>query len=99
MKKCYIYVCVCVCVCMCLYESENEVAQLCTTLWDTMDCSVPGSSLHGIFQTRILDWVAISFSWGLPDPGIKSVSSALADVFFTSDPPVKPTGQLTSVEK
>ena len=41
---------------------ENEVAQSCPTLCDTMDCSLPGSSLHGILQARILEWVAISFS-------------------------------------
>ena len=43
-------------------ESESEVAQLCPTLCDPMDCSLPGSSIHGIFQARILEWVAISFS-------------------------------------
>ena len=43
-------------------KSESEVAQLCPTLWDPMDCSLPGSSIHGIFQARILEWVAISFS-------------------------------------
>ena len=37
-----------------------EVAQSCLTLYDLMDCSLPGSSVHGIFQTRILEWVAIS---------------------------------------
>ena len=40
-------------------KSEREVAQLCPTLSDPMDCSLPGSSIHGIFQARILDWVAI----------------------------------------
>ena len=45
-------------------ESESEVAQSCPTLWDPMDCSLPGSSLHGILQARILEWVAISFSRG-----------------------------------
>ena len=43
-------------------ESESEVAQSCWTLCDPMDCSLPGSSLHGILQARILEWVAISFS-------------------------------------
>ena len=43
-------------------ESESEVAQLCPTLCDPMDCSLPGSTVHGIFQARILEWVAISFS-------------------------------------
>ena len=43
-------------------ESESEVAQSCLTLCDPMDCSLPGSSFHGIFQARVLEWVAISFS-------------------------------------
>ena len=45
-------------------ESESEVAQLCLTLCDPVDCSLPGSSLHGILQARILEWVAISFFMG-----------------------------------
>ena len=40
-------------------ESESEVAQLCPTLCDSMDCNPPGSSVHGIFQAGILEWVAI----------------------------------------
>ena len=44
------------------YQSENDVTQSCLTLCDPMDCSLPGSSVHGIFQARILEWVAISFS-------------------------------------
>ena len=40
-------------------ESESEVAQLCLTLSNLMDCSLPGFSVHGIFQARILEWVAI----------------------------------------
>ena len=43
-------------------KSEREVAQSCLTLRDPMDCSPPGSSLHEIFQARVLEWVAISFS-------------------------------------
>ena len=46
----------------CSNKSENEVAQLCPTLCDPIDCSLPGSSVHGIFQAKILEWVAISFS-------------------------------------
>ena len=46
-------------------KSESEVAQSCPTLSDPMDCSPPGSSLHGIFQARRLEWGAIAFS-GLP---------------------------------
>ena len=41
-------------------KSETEVAQLCLTLGDPMDCSLPGSSVHGIFQARLLEWVAFS---------------------------------------
>ena len=44
------------------YESESEVAQSCLTLHDPMDYSPPGSSTHGIFQARILEWGAIAFS-------------------------------------
>ena len=40
-------------------KSESKVAQSCQTLSDLMDCSQPGSSVHGIFQARVLDWVAI----------------------------------------
>ena len=40
-------------------ESESEVAQLCLTLSDPMDCSLPGSSIHGIFQARVLEWVPL----------------------------------------
>ena len=43
-------------------QSESEVAQLCLTLSDAMDCSPPGSSVHGIFQARVLEWGAIAFS-------------------------------------
>ena len=43
-------------------KSENEVAQSCPTLHDPMDCSPPGSSIHGIFQARVLEWGAIAFS-------------------------------------
>ena len=43
-------------------KSESEVTQLCRTLRDPMDCSLPGSSFHGIFQARVLEWGAIAFS-------------------------------------
>ena len=43
-------------------KSESEVAQSCPTLRDPMDCSLPGSSVHGIFQARVLEWGAIAFS-------------------------------------
>ena len=43
-------------------KSEGEVTQSCPTLSDPMDCSLPGSSIHGIFQARVLEWGAIAFS-------------------------------------
>ena len=43
-------------------KSESEVAQSCPTPSDPMDCSLPGSSVHGIFQARVLEWGAIAFS-------------------------------------
>ena len=43
-------------------KSESEVVQSCPTLNDPMDCSLPGSSVHGIFQARVLEWVASAFS-------------------------------------
>ena len=45
-------------------KSENEVAQSCLTLSDPMDCTLPGSSIHGIFQAKVLEWGAIAFSRG-----------------------------------
>ena len=52
-------------------ESESEVAQSCPTLSDPVDCSPPGSSIHGIFQARVLEWGAIAFSQGLMQSNIK----------------------------
>ena len=53
-------------------KSESEVAQLCPTLNDPMDCSLPGSSIHGIFQARVLEWDAIAFSERLNTKGQKN---------------------------
>ena len=53
------------------------VAQSCPTLCDPMDCSLLGSSVHGILQARILEWVAFPSAGDLPDPGIKPGSPAL----------------------
>ena len=47
-------------------KSESEVAQSCQTLRSPMDCSLPGSSVHGVFQARVLEWGAITFSDRLP---------------------------------
>ena len=63
--------------------------QLRPTLCDPVDGSPLGSSVHGIFQARILEWVAISFSRDLPGPGIEPPSPALADRFNTTEPPGK----------
>ena len=49
-------------------KSETEVAQSCLTLFDPMDCSLTGYSVHGIFQARVPEWVAISFSRGSSQP-------------------------------
>ena len=62
------------------YESESEVAQSCPTLCNPMDCSLPGSSVHGIFWARVVEWVAISFSRG---------SSRPRDQTRVSEPPGK----------
>ena len=64
-------------------ESESEVAQLCLTLCDPMDCSLPGSSVHGIFQARILEWVAISFSRGSSQPSDRTQVSHIVGRCFT----------------
>ena len=50
-----------------------------------MDCSPPGSFIHGIFQARILECVSISYSGYLPNSGIEQASSASADGFFTTE--------------
>ena len=55
-----------------------------------MGCSLSDSSLCGIFQARILEWFAISYSRDLSNPGIKPMSPALAGGFFTTEPPGKP---------
>ena len=53
-------------------KSESEAAQLCLTLSNPMDCSLPGSSIHGIFQARVLEWGAIAFSSSGSLPSCKS---------------------------
>ena len=70
-----------------------SVTQSCLTVCDAMDCGPSGSSVHGIFQTRILEWVAISSSRGSSLPRIQLVSPAspaLAGGFFTTALPGKP---------
>ena len=68
-------------------------AESCLTLCNLINSSLPGSSVHEIFQARIPEWVTISYSGVLPAPGIKSkslASLALARRFFTTLPPGKP---------
>ena len=69
-------VCVCVCVCVLVF-------QLCPTLCDPMDYSVPGFSVHEILQVRILEWVAISFSRGSTGSRDQTWVSCIAGRFFT----------------
>ena len=63
-------------------KSESEVTQLCLTLSDPMDCSLPGSSVHRIFQARVLEWGAIAFSRCLHTYRFSGVHSALLDLQF-----------------
>ena len=67
------------------------VTRSCPTLCDPMDYNPPISSVHGIFQARILEWVAIPFSRDLPDPGIEPGSPAL----HTDSLPFEPPGKLS----
>ena len=80
--------------------SESEVTESCLTLCNPMNCSLPGSSIHGIFQARVLEWVAISFSRGwrglpfpspgdLPNSGIEPRSPALQADALPSELPGK----------
>ena len=62
---------------------ESEVAQLCPTLCDPIDCSLPGSSVHGIFQAIVLEWIAISFSRGSSQPRAWTRVSCMVDRPFT----------------
>ena len=79
--------CVCVCVCVCMY------AQLHLTLCNPMNCSLPGSSIHGISRQKYWSGLPFPTPGDLPDPGFKTKSSAsptLAGRFFTTEPPEKP---------
>ena len=73
------------CACMC--------ARSCPTLWDSMDCSMLGSSVRGILQARILKWVAIPFSGGSSQPGNGTWISCIAGRFFTRE-----AGDLNHIE-
>ena len=66
------------------------VIQLCPTLCDPMDCSPPGSSVHGILQVRILEWIALPSSRGSSQPRGRTRSPALQADSLSSEPPGKP---------
>ena len=73
-----------------LYTCVCSVAQSCLTLCNPMDCSASGSSVHGVLQARILEWVPFPTPGDLPDPGIKPRSlapPALAGKFSATAPP------------
>ena len=73
-----------------VYYSESEVAQSCPTLCNPMECSLPGSSVYGIFQASILEWVAISFSRSSSEPrDWFQVSRIVGRCFIPSEPPGK----------
>ena len=80
LQRCYLCVC-------------DKLLQSCLAVCDPMDCSPPGSSVHGILQARILEWVAMSSSRGSSRPRDRtciSCGSCLAGGFFTTEPPRKP---------
>ena len=69
------------------------VFQSCPTLCGPLDCSLPDTSVHRIFQARILEWDSVSFSRGLFQPRTEPTSPALAGRFFTTEPPGKTQAQ------
>ena len=79
------------------WVTESEVAQSCPTLCDTMNCSLPASSIHGIFQARILEWVAMSFSrvssWPRDWTWVSYIAGRLFTVWATRE---SLTGQLNN---
>ena len=78
-------------------KSESEVVQSCPTLSNPMDCSLPGSSIHGIFQARVLEWGAIAFSgtwiWELFYPNLSKVVDSTASCCSCSVSQTCPTLQ------
>ena len=93
-QGCYICLIFSMCICgqwwfICSH-SCCLVAKSCLTLCKPMDCSLPGSSVYGIFQARMLEWVAISFSTGSSWPRDQTHVSSLASGIFITKPPGKP---------
>ena len=84
-----------------LSRSHVRSLQSCSPFWDLMDCSLPGSSVHGISQTRILGWIAIPSSRGASQPRDRTHVSCgfyIAGRFFTVEPPQKPIQQDTNIK-
>ena len=77
-------------------KKESEVSQSCLTLCGPMDCSPPGSSVHGILQARILEWVAISSPGDLPNPGIDLSSPTLQAGSLLTELQGKHTAEINS---
>ena len=78
---------------------KSEVAQSCPTFYNPMDCKLPGSSVNGIFQARMLEWVAISSSRASSQPSDQTSVSCIfcfAGRFFTAKPQGKPLQSLDS---
>jgi len=73
-----------------LIKVKVKVAHSCPAICDPMDCGLLGSSVHGILQARILEWVAVPFSRGPFDPAIECTFSTLPVGSLPSDPPGKP---------
>ena len=83
-KLIYIYIYVSAYIqCIIYIIVNNEVTQSCLSLCDPIDCSLPGSSVHGVFKARILEWVAISFSRGSSRPRNRTQVSCIAGRCFT----------------
>ena len=82
------YLC-CLPACLLPVNMSMLVTQSCLTLCSPMDCSPPGSSVHGILEARILKWVVMPFSGDLPDPGVKRWSLTLQADSSTSESPRK----------
>ena len=81
-------------------QVPSEVAQSCPTLCNPMDCSPPGSSVHGIFQARILEWVAISFSRGSSQPRDRTqVSHIVGRCFYRLSYQGSPSLESTDLAK
>ena len=78
-------------------KGKSEVTQSCPTLRNPMDCSPPGSSVHGILQARILEWVAYPFSGGSSRPRNPARVSCIAGRFFTTEPPHPPSQILAPI--